>query len=161
MLKRIGAFTLALLITAFAVVVWWILSIGRPLVGLQIGPTSLRVDGPPFLVAAVLLAGSVILLRRCRSVPVVLLSIGSSALFIARLHDIAVGLALDFEWEAARKALFGFGCLEDSRIATPIDALRLIGFLIPVGALCYFTGVIEKHLTRRWSERPAALTSRL
>ena len=137
-------------------VVWYIVSFLYPLFGVVYGPSSLRMDGPPLLIAAGVLAASIGLMRRGRSLPVVLLLVGASALFIARLHDIALGLALDFEWEAARRLLFGFGCLEAPLVATPMNALRLLGLLIPVGFLCYATQFLEKHLTMRWSERRTA-----
>ena len=144
MLKRIGAFTVALLITVVGMVMWWIFSISAPLCGLEIGPTSLRVDGPPFLLATCFLGASVTPFRNNRSPAVTLLFVGCAALFIARLHDIALGLALDYQWEAVRRLLFGFGCLETPAVAMAMDVLRLTGLLIPVGFLCYATPLLVK-----------------
>ena len=151
MLKRLGAFTLALLLTAIGLFVWYVFSFLYPFFGIEYGPTSLRVDGPPFAIAAVALAASINLIRRMRSLPVVLLFLGASALFIARLHDLALGLALDFQWDAARDLLFGYGCLETPLVATPVNVLRLLGLFIPLGFLCYATSLFETHLTRRCS----------
>lgn len=156
MLKRIVAFTLALLITAVGLCAWWVLVIIMPLRVIPQVPTSLLLDAPSFIVSAALLVASIILFRRGRSLPIVLLFVGAVALFVAHLHDLFIGAGGDLALIGPRSFFFP-GCLENPLVATPINVLRLVALCFPVGFLWYVTRAIERHLTRRASERlPAA-----
>src|SRR6185295_17487610 len=97
MLKHVLSVAVAFLIVALALCVWTVLVNRWPFVDLPLGSTSLRTDGPPFVVSAILFTTSIIVVRTGTSWPALLLLVGASALFVARLHDVVIFTAADYQ----------------------------------------------------------------
>jgi hypothetical protein len=159
MLKRLGALAVAVVITVVGFCIWTLLSVIRPFRAISYGSATLWIDGPPFIAAVLILAIAITLLRRGRSIATVLMLVGAIPLFIARLHDLIIGLALDEQLLEPGSFFFpGFACPENPLVATPIDIMRLVGLLFPIGFIWHATRVMNRHLTMRSSERLAAST---
>jgi hypothetical protein len=93
-------------------------------------------DSRLLILAVILLIASVVLFRKTRGIPTLLLLVGSAAYFVAHLHDFIISLGMSHGFILPGSWLFP-GCLERPVVAIPFDILRVVSLLFPVGFLWY------------------------
>jgi hypothetical protein len=94
------------------------------------------IDSRLLLLASVLLVASIFLFRRVGGLGPLLQLVGSAAYFLAHLYDVIISAGFRYGFIRPGSYLFA-GCLERPIVAVPIDILRLVSLLFPIGFLWF------------------------
>ena len=152
MLRLLLAFVIALAVTLAAGVGWLVATAPVPLS--HVIPARyipLVLDTLPFVLALLILCGAILLFRKSKSWPSILLLAGAVSLLLVGLHELVIGLSFAFHLiPAGRSFLFPL-CTENPLITRPVGFLRVVSLFVLVGLFCYVFQATRGHLTRRSS----------
>lgn len=109
---------------------------------------SLVMETLPFALAVLILLAAILLFRRSKSWPGILVIAGALALLIVGLHELVIGIGLDFQLIPAGHSFLFPTCTENQLIARPVGFLRVASLLVFVGLYCYVFQATRRHLTR-------------
>lgn len=152
MLTLLLAFAIASAITIAAGFAWLVATASVPLS--HVVPAryiALVIDTLPFVLAVPILLAAILLFRRSRSWPGILLIAGALALLIVGLHELVIGLSFDFQLIPTGHSFLFPTCTENPVITRAVGFLRVVSLLLLVGLFCYVFQATRRHLTSRSS----------